>query len=162
MMRMLLSGLAVLALASLVQAQDFAIDLTVQAGKASKTVAGEVKALGEKPKERELFEVKAGEPITVRWTVRRTSTGEVIKDVLIHSFLVKEQKAGQEFVPHLDKNVVAESALTMDFGPQDQSQGEMTFQIEKAGYYLLRLQPIGSAEGLTGQESFAHLDLAVR
>jgi hypothetical protein len=57
--------------------------------------------------------------------------------------------------------VAAESALTMDFNPKDATRGELSFTLERPGFYLLRLETIGAAVGADGQEYFAALDLEV-
>ena len=65
-------------------------------------------------------------------------------------------------MPKLDKGVIAESALSMDFGPKDKSEGELSFTIDKPGCYLLRLETIGATAGPAGHEDFAALDVEVR
>ena len=84
------------------------------------------------------------------------------KDVTVHFFAVKEEKAGQPDVPKLSKGVAAESALSMDFAPKDKCEGEMNLTIDKAGCYLFRVETIGAARGLEGREYFAALDVQVR
>src|SRR5215472_13093050 len=101
------------------QAHPFAIDLKVRAGKASQTAHAQTAALGVNPKERGTLTVKAGASLTVTWTMRNTATTATVKNVLVHFFVVKEPKAGQATVPKLNKDVVLESALTLDFKPGD-------------------------------------------
>jgi hypothetical protein len=144
------------------RADHFTIDLGVQAGKVSQTAHAEMAAIGVKPKERAILEVKAGERISVKWALASAAPKETVKDVTVHFFVVKEEKAGQQIVPKLDRDVIAESALTMDFKPKDKTKGELSFTIEKAGAYLLRLETIGAAAGTDGHEHFAALDLVVR
>jgi hypothetical protein len=140
------------------------IDLELKAGKATKKAKGEHAAIGVKPKERGVFEVKSGQTVTVTWTVASTAKKdkETVKDVTIHFFVVKEEKVGQTTVPKLDKDVPVESALTMDFKPKDRNDGELTFTIDTPGAYLLRLESIGAAVGKDGHEHFAALDLVVK
>jgi hypothetical protein len=139
----------------------FAIDLEVKAGKAAKTAHAQPVDAAAKPKPREVLETKAAETVTVKWTVRNPDAKQTLKDVRIHFFAVKAEKPGQETVPKLTKDVAAESALTMDFKPMDKTEAELTFKIEKAGCYLLRLETKGAA-GKDGKEQFAALDLVVR
>ena len=143
-------------------AEPFAIDFTVRAGKVSRTAHAESAARLATPKERACLEVKAGERLTVRWKLSSTDPKETVKDVTVHFFAVKEEKVNQPSVPKLDKGVVAESALSMDFGPKDKNEGELTFTIDKPGCYLLRLETIGAIGGLAGHEDFAALDVKVR
>jgi hypothetical protein len=144
------------------RADHLVFDAEVQAGNSKKKCTGDVAALGVKPKPREVFEVPANKPITVKWTVSHAGNKDVLKDVVIHFFVVKEPKAGQVAVPKLDRDVAVESALTMDFKPKDKQSGELTFQIDAPGTYLLRVESIGAATGIDGHEDFAAMDLVVK
>jgi hypothetical protein len=143
-------------------AEPFAIDLIIRSGKASKTAHAESAAPLARSKERDVLEVKAGERITVQWKLNGTDPKGTLKDVTVHFFAVKEEKVSQQSVPKLDKGVVAESALSMDFGPKDKNEGELNFTIDKPGCYLLRLETIGATAGPVGHEDFAALDVKAR
>ncbi len=163
MVRVFLPALLVLAgLLPSARADDFAIDLEARQGKASRTAHAGQLAIGARAKPRGLLVVKAGERVTVKWTLTRTASKEVVKDVVVHLFVVKEEKAGQRAVPKLDRDVLAETAMTMDFNPKDRAHGDLTFSIEKPGTYLLRLETIGAARGPEGHEHFAALDVQAR
>ena len=157
-------------LAGLAAGHDFAIDLEVKTPKGNQTVHAQISALGqkpipalgEKPKPRAALEVKAGDKITVKWTLRSTAAKETAKDVLVHFYAVKINKLGEPPPSKLDEDVVTETALTMDFKPKDKTEGELRLQIDKPGFYLLRLETIGAAVGLEGHEHFAALDLIVQ
>jgi hypothetical protein len=140
----------------------FAIDLKVQAGKESKTAATDTAALGVKAKKRDVVHAKAGDLILVKWTMTNTDAKVAVKNVLVHFFAVKLDEIGQKVAPKLDKGVLAESALTMDFNPKEKARGELSFVVHKAGPYLIRLETIGAAVGDTGHEHFAALDLLVK
>jgi hypothetical protein len=142
--------------------EPFAIDLEVRAGNGSKIAHAESAAPGARPKQRQVLEVQAGEPITVRWKLRSTAPKATLKDVTIHFFAVKEERAGQQMVPPLNRDVVAETALLMDFGPKDKNEGTLRFTIHKAGTYLFRLETIGATAGPAGHEDFAALDVKAR
>ncbi len=157
-----LTALAILLASPALAAEPFAIDLEVSSGKASKTAHAESAAPGSKHEERAVLEIAAGQRVTVKWKLSGTDPKATIKDVTVHFFAVKEEKAGQQTVPKLDKGVVAESALSMDFGPKDKNEGELTFTIDKAGCYLLRLETVGATAGPAGHENFAALDVKVR
>jgi len=100
--------------------------------------------------------------LTVHWTLRNVDTRASFKDVLVHFFVVKIDKAGQAVVPKLDRDVVAESALTMDFKPKEKAEGEVTLRLPRPGAYLMRLETIGAVTGPAGHEDFAALDVSVR
>ena len=108
------------------------------------------------------LEARAGQRVTVKWTLRSTDPKTTYKDVTVHFFAVKEEKAGQQTVPNLNRDVAVETALSMDFKPKDATDGELSFTIDKPGSYLLRLETIGAAVGVEGHEHFAALDLVVR
>jgi hypothetical protein len=148
--------------ASAAGADAFAIDLEARAGKATQTAHAEAAGLATTPKDRPVLEAKAGQRVTVKWTIRCTDPKTTYKDVTVHFVAVKEEKTGQQAVPKLDKDVAAETALSMDFKPKDASDGELSFTIARPGSYLLRLETIGAATGLDGREYFAALDLVVR
>jgi hypothetical protein len=140
----------------------FAIDLDLKTPTAGKTAHADVVALGVKPKERGVLEAKAGQRLTVKWRLRNVDPKMTFKDVTVHFFAVKEEKAGQLAVPKLDRDVAAESALSMDFKPKDANEGELSFTIDKPGVYLLRVETLDAAQGEDGREYFAALDLVVR
>jgi hypothetical protein len=144
-----------------VAAADFTIDLKVETASGSKTVHADAAALGVKPRQREVLHVKAGTKLTVQWTLTNADAKQAIKNVVVHFVAVKEEELGQRNVPKLNKGVAAESALTMDFGPRDSTRGRLDFTIDVPGAYLLRLETIGAAAGVEGQEFFAALDVAV-
>src|SRR5437899_5058650 len=142
------------------RADHFAIDLEARSGAAKRTAKTETAALAEKSKARAVLEAKAGKPITVKWAVTSTAKNGMVKDALIHFFVVKEEKVGQVALPKLDKQVTVESALTMDFKPKDKTEAELSFTIDTPGSYLLRLETRDSA-GKEGHEHYAAMDLVV-
>jgi hypothetical protein len=153
--------LALVAFSNPAQADHFAIELEVKGPKVNHTARAETAGLGVKPKPRAVVEVQAGDQVTVKWTLT-SSSKDTIKDVLVHLYAVKISKAGDPPPPKLDKDVLLETALTMDFKPKDKSQGELTLKPEKPGVYLLRLETIGAAAGGEDHEHFATLDLVAR
>jgi hypothetical protein len=144
------------------RADEFAIDLTVLAGSEKVTVHAQVLEAGAKAQPRRVLHVKAGERIQVKWTLSNIHSKDSFKDVLVHFFAAREDIVGQKAVPKLGKDVAAETALTVDFAPGDRTQGELSFSIERAGPYLLRLETLGAAAGLRGHEYYAALDLVVQ
>jgi hypothetical protein len=144
------------------RADSFTIDLKMETPDTSRTVHAQAVTLGGKPRARLVLDGASGKPFLIHWTLTSTASQETFKDVLVHFFIVKEEKAGQQAVPKLDKQVEAESALTMDFKPGDRAQGEQTLQIDKPGAYLVRLETVGAATGGDGHEYFAALDLIIQ
>jgi hypothetical protein len=140
-------------------AADFAIDLTARAGDTSRSATAV--APGAKPPARAVLTVNADTPITLRWTVRNIDKGATVKDVLVHTFVVKQERLDQPEVPKLNKGVAVQSALTMDFKPKARAESEVTFRVSAAGIYLIRLELKGAA-GKGELLAFAALDLRVR
>jgi hypothetical protein len=145
-----------------VRADHFKLELELKAGKTVKKAQTETAGPGIKPRVRGVLEAKAGQSITAKWTITSTAKNGTAKDVVVHFFVVKIDKVRQTESPKLDKDVSAESALSMDFKPKDASTGEMDIPIRAPGVYLVRLETIGAARGLTGHEHFAAIDLVVK
>jgi hypothetical protein len=159
--------LACLALASMLgllgaapaHAQQFTIDMVARAAKEPKTA--EARFPDAQPQARTILTATADAPVTVKWTVRNVDKAATVKDVLVHFVVVKQDKPDQQEVPRLTKDVIVESALTMDFKSQDKTAGEITFTVTQAGCYLIRLELKGAADK-DGREPFAALDLLAR
>jgi hypothetical protein len=142
--------------------EPFAIDLDVRCGKVSKTAHVESAAPDAKPTERALLEVNAGDRITVHWKLSGPDPKAKIEDVTVHFIAVREDQANQPAPRKQVKGVVAESALIMDVGPKDVNESELGFTIDKAGYYLFRVETIDAVGGGASHEDFAALDVKVR
>ncbi len=143
------------------RADDFTIELKAQAGKKLETVEAKYPLTDGKPSPRAVLMAAVDTPIRVQWMVRNIDKALMAKDVLVHFFVVKIDKADQQEVPKLTKNVVVESALTMDFKGQDRTEGDLAFAVSNPGRYLLRLE-LKNAGAKDGREPFAALELLVR
>jgi len=144
------------------RADHFAIDLEVKSSKETKIAHAEVSRLAAKSKPRLVLAGEVGKPVRVHWTIASTAKSGEIKNVTVHFFAVRQAQAGQLAIPKLDKDVTAESALIMDFQPKDMAKGELEFQIDKPGAYLVRLETIGAANETDNHEHFAALDLVIK
>jgi hypothetical protein len=143
-----------------VTADHFSIDLEARTGKVKQTAHAETAGRDAKPKKRGVLEVKAGETITVHWTLRNADPKVTLENVTVHFFAAREEKVGQLALPRLDRSLV-ETAISMDFRPRDAAEGEASFIISQQGAYLIRLQTLASVEH-PAAGSFAALDLVVR
>ncbi|MFO0964096.1 MAG: hypothetical protein U0793_00730 [Gemmataceae bacterium] len=145
---------------STVRAEHFAVELKVETNGAAKTATGETLAPGVKAKDRAVVVGKAGAKVTVHWTLTNVSKAAA-KNVVVHFFCVKEEMLNQPRVPKLTEDVVAESAVSVDFNPKDRTKGELTFVIDREGAYLIKVETIGAAGGTEDHEHFAQLDLSI-
>ena len=142
-------------------AEPFTIALEVRSGKASKTAHAESAAPDLTAQERGVLEVKAGDRVTVKWKMNATDPAAKFENVTVHFFAVKEEALGQKAKPKLDKGVVAESAVTLDFGSGAKSEVELNFTIDDPGFYLLRVETIGAVAALADHDDFAAIDVKV-
>jgi hypothetical protein len=110
---------------------------------------------------RRVMSIARNADVLCTWHAESTGKSETFEDVLVHFFVVEEQKTGQLQVPKLSSGVVYEGAMTMDFRPRDKADWRMTFKIPEAGSYLLRVETIGMADK-HGHEHFAAMDLVVK
>ena len=114
-----------------------------------------------KPPPRPVAELTHDQAARVSWRVENTSTSEEFRDVLVHFFVVREEKIGQDKVPKLTNDVAYEGALTTDFKPREKADWNWTLNIHEPGNYLLRVETIGMLKK-HGHEHYAALDLIVK
>lgn len=81
----------------------------------------------------------AGQKLTANFTFLNASK-RTFTDVLIHFYVVRIDRPGQAAPPLEPKDVVIESAQTMDFVPGGQTTATLTFTPDRAGVYLVRLE----------------------
>ena len=107
-----------------------------------------------------VLHARVNEALTARWTCR-SADGKPAPDVLVHFFVVREEQLNQPQVPDLKPDrVVVESALTMDFKDRDAAKASLSFKLDKAGSYLVRVEA-QSPDTTVLTEDFAALDLQV-
>jgi hypothetical protein len=110
--------------------------------------------------DRPVVEIDRNKPVVFTWQASNGSSRK-FEDVLMHFFVVEESHTGQREVPKLNKGVVYEGALTMDFKPQAKTDWQLNLKIPEPGIYLVRVETIGLAQQ-DGRERFAALDLVVK
>ena len=114
-----------------------------------------------KPPPRPVVELTSDEAVRVSWHAANTSRSETFPDVLVHFFVVREEKTGQAEVPPLTKDVTYEGALTTDFKPGDSADWQWMLKIHEPGSYLLRVETVGM-EKQHGHDHYAAMDLLVQ
>ncbi|HET6251114.1 MAG TPA: hypothetical protein VFE47_25740 [Tepidisphaeraceae bacterium] len=154
-------ALAFAFLPAIARANHFTITLDVSDGTHKQTGKTE----SEPPKAGEIvvrpvMETKAGAKCTAKFKLTCASK-ELLKDVLVHFYVVKIGKPGQNPPPLEPKDVVIETAQTMDFAEGTTTSAELEFTPDRAGIYLVRIETQGTAEA-KGHEHYAAIDLVVK
>lgn len=110
--------------------------------------------------QRTVMRFAKGSRVTADWKV--TNVGkQPLTDVLVHFYVVRIERPGQAPPPLEPKEVVIESALTMDFPVNGSTSAAVQFLPDKAGTYLVRIESPGTDQ-TRGQDHFAALDIVVK
>jgi len=142
-------------------ASHFEVSLEVSDG-SNKESAG---TATEPPKARDVFvrpvmNSTRGAHCSAKWKLTCKSN-EILKDVLVHFYVVRVDKLGQVPPPLEPSVVVIETAQTMDFSPGTNSSAELEFVPDQAGIYLVRIETQGTAE-VKSHEHYSAIDLVVK
>lgn len=140
-------------------ATGFEAWLQVTDGKQTQSAHSGMKPDSAAASHRRTLETSGDGPFTAKWKVTRTDAVEA-KDVLVHFYVVKLDRAGQSPPALEPSKVPIESALTMDFANGKTSTGSQQFRVEP-GLYLVRIEAGGDPDK-PGQEDFAELELLVK
>ena len=84
-----------------------------------------------------------------------------MKDVLVHFYVVRIDKAGQNPPPLEPKDVVIETAQTLDFAADVSTTAEVEFKPDRPGIYLVRVETQNTAEQ-ANHEHYAAMEITVR
>jgi hypothetical protein len=107
---------------------------------------------------RPVAKVKAGEPLVLQWVLTNTYPHGDLKDVVVHYYVVREDKAGQKMLPNLAQGTVIEGRFKMNFKPKCRVGSRIAFTIKEAGVYLLR---VDTANTNSDHEHFSAIDVQV-
>ena len=107
---------------------------------------------------RPVLKVKAGDTIKIQWMLQNVYPHKTLEDVLVHSFVVKQTKAGQKEIPSLEGDVEMETAYRMDFKPGGKSGARCKLKITEPGVYLVRVE---TRDTQSDHEHFAAIDVIV-
>ncbi len=152
----------VLAAQPSVEAGEFELQLQVNAGdRQIRTEETAESPTTKTPPPRHVAELTHDQEVRVSWHAENTGEAKEFEDVLVHFFVVKEEKTGQIEVPKLTENVMYEGALTMDFKPHEKADWQFALTIPEPGSYLLRVETIGMLDK-HGHEHYAAMDLIVK
>jgi hypothetical protein len=107
---------------------------------------------------RPVLKVRPNEPVKVQFLLTNIYPHKTLENVVVHFFVVREKKVGQQTIPDLKGEVVVESAFDMDFKPGGKAGQRTTFKISEPGAYLVRVETRNTQ---SDHEHFAAVDLVV-
>jgi hypothetical protein len=107
---------------------------------------------------RQVLKAKTNEPIRIQYTLTNVYPHKTLENVVVHFFVVRQQKPGQKELPDLKGDVVLESAFDMDFKPGGKAGQRTTLKIDTPGAYLIRVE---SRNTQSDHEHFSAIDLVV-
>jgi hypothetical protein len=107
---------------------------------------------------RPVVKAKVGDPIKIQWMFINIYPNKTLENVVVHFFVVREEKVGQKELPELTDQVLLENAFDMDFRPGGKAGQRNTLRIHEPGVYLIRVE---SGKTQSDHEHFAAIDLVV-
>ena len=107
---------------------------------------------------RPVVKARVNEPLKVQFTLTNVYPKKTLENVVVHLFVVKQEKLGQRELPEIGDDVVLESAFEMDFKPGAKAGMRNTLKIDKPGVYLVRIE---TRQTNSDHEHFAAIDLVV-
>lgn len=107
---------------------------------------------------RPVLTVRPGEPVKVQFLLTNIYPHKTLENVVVHFFVVREEKAGQKPIPDLKGEVVLETAFDMDMKPGGKAGQRTTFRVHDPGAYLVRVETRNTQ---SDHEHFAAIDLVV-
>lgn len=107
---------------------------------------------------RPVLKVRPKEPVKVQFLLTNVYPHKTLENVVVHFFVVREEKAGQKAIPDLKGEVVLESAFDLDLKPGGKTGQRSTFRIDEPGAYLVRIETRNTQ---SDHEHFAAIDLVV-
>jgi hypothetical protein len=107
---------------------------------------------------RPVLRVPRDQAIKVQWILTNIYPHKTLEDVVVHAFVVRQDRAGQKEIPAITEDVVIESAYEIDMKPGSKSGARFTLRIPEPGAYLLRVETKNTQ---SDHEHFAAVDLVV-
>ena len=105
-----------------------------------------------------VLKVRPNERVKIQFMLTNVYPHKTLENVVVHFFIVREEKAGQKEVPDLKGEVVLESAFDMDFKPGGKAGLRTTLKIAEPGAYLVRVETRNTQ---SDHEHFSAIDLIV-
>ena len=134
------------------------LDVTTSQGQVTAHVDQTPPATGKTP--RPVIRARVNERVRVQWMFTNVYPHKTLENVVLHFFVVREEKAGQKTLPDLSSDDAAEveTALEMTFKPGTKAGQKSTIRLDTPGVYMIRIE---SRETQSDHEHFAAVDLIV-
>jgi hypothetical protein len=157
-LRFLCLFLGVLEIGSVARAEHakITLDVATPRGSVSAFVDQTPPEWGKNP--RPVLNAKVREPLKIQYMLTNVYPHKTLENVVVHFFIVRQQKVGQKELPDLKGEVVIETAFDMDFKPGGKAGARSTLRIDAPGVYLIRLETRNTQ---SDHEHFAAIDLVV-
>jgi hypothetical protein len=139
-------------------AEHAKINLDVSVGRESITAHVDQTPPDSGKNPRQVLKAKVNEPIRIQYVLTNVYPHKTLENVVVHFFVVRENKVGQKELPDLKGDVVLESAFDMDFKPGAKAGCRTTLKIDTPGVYLIRVE---SRNTQSDHEHFSAIDLVV-
>jgi hypothetical protein len=107
---------------------------------------------------RPVLKARTNEPIRIQFLLTNVYPHKTLENVVVHFFIVRESKPGQQELPDLKGDVILESAFEMDFKPGRKAGQRTTARIDAPGAYLVRIETRNTQ---SDHEHFSAIDLVV-
>ena len=107
---------------------------------------------------RPVIKAKIHDKIRIQYILTNVYPHKTLENVVVHFFVVRQQKIGQKEIPDLKGEVVLESAFDMDFRPGRKAGQRTTLQIDAPGVYLVRVETRNTQ---SDHEHFSAIDLVI-
>jgi hypothetical protein len=107
---------------------------------------------------RRVIRAKVNDPIRIQYLLTNVYPHKTLENVVVHFFIARQQKVGQQELPDLKGDLVTETAFDMDFKPGGKAGQRSTVKIDTPGVYLIRIETRNTQ---SDHEHFAAIDLVV-
>jgi hypothetical protein len=140
------------------RASHLALDLTVEGRPAPARAGTDTSPPAGGTKPRPVVKLRRDEPVRLRWSMRNTDRDRKLENLLVHLFVVRQEKPGQKEVPDPRQGAIWESAFATALDPGKGTNGALEVPIDEPGIYLVRIESQFTEQD---HEHFAAVDVQV-
>ncbi len=153
---LVLAGLLVLA--PRIRAEHFDVTLTVESATEKQEAHADSSPPAEGSNPRPLFHGRVGEPLTFQFFMTDVNPHEELPGVVIRYFVAPETAPRATPIPGRKKDAILQGQFKMDFKLKGKAGLRQRFQIDRAGYFLLRVE---TEHSHSDHEHFSAIDLQI-